>query len=291
MKRFIARYFNTRAIALEDRGSTDRAIDSYRRAARWDRTWSVPWYNLGLLYKYQRRWTESLEHNRRAVELNANDEGAWWNLGIAATALRNWPVAREAWRACGIDIPDDGPPDLDLGPVPIRLNPDTDGEVVWCRRIDPARAEIWNVPLPESGHRCGDVVLNDGARNGSRFWKGTEVPVFDELEIFESSFKGTFVIELSGISASEAETLVDQAQAAGLVAEDWTTNIQQLCKACSEGRVEHDHTDPAESTTRLIGLAAPSEASARHFIDTALGSLPDVDVERIECAITPLPEH
>jgi hypothetical protein len=84
------------------------------------------------------------------------------------------------------------------------------------------------------------------------------------------------VMTPTSLSASQAETLIDRAHAAGLVAEDWTANIQPLCKACSEGRVEHDHTGSTESTTRLIGLAARSESTAKHFIDTALGSLPNV---------------
>lgn len=88
--------------------------------------------------------------HRRAVELDSSDEAAWWNLGIAATALGEWREARTAWRACGIEIPEgDGPPDLDFGLVPVRLDPAGCGEVVWCRRIDPARAVIRNVPLPE----------------------------------------------------------------------------------------------------------------------------------------------
>ncbi len=139
-----------RGIALEERGESARAEENYRRAIRWDRRWSVPWYNLGLLYKGQGNWPESLRHNRRAVELDSSDEAAWWNLGIAATALGEWREARAAWRACGIEIPEgDGPPDLDFGLVPIRLDPAGCGEVVWCRRIDPARAVIRNVPLPE----------------------------------------------------------------------------------------------------------------------------------------------
>jgi hypothetical protein len=48
----------------------------------------VPWFNLGLPYKRQRRWEVSLRFNRKATELAADDQAGWCNLGIAATALR-----------------------------------------------------------------------------------------------------------------------------------------------------------------------------------------------------------
>jgi tetratricopeptide (TPR) repeat protein len=137
--RFIANFYNSVGNQLDEEGDQTRAMKAYRRAIKWDHRWSVPWYNLGLLFKRRREWHESLTHNERAVELDPSDEAAWWNLGIAATALGTWSRARDAWRACGIDVPDgDGPLEMDFGQVPIRLNPDTTAEVVWCRRIDPA---------------------------------------------------------------------------------------------------------------------------------------------------------
>jgi tetratricopeptide (TPR) repeat protein len=97
----------------------------------------VPWYNLGLVRKHQRRWPESLSCNLRAAALDPTDEAAWWNAGIAATALGEWATARRAWAAFGIELPpDDGEITMRLGPTPIRLNADGNGEVVWCARID-----------------------------------------------------------------------------------------------------------------------------------------------------------
>jgi tetratricopeptide (TPR) repeat protein len=103
---FIADWLNTRGMAAHDRGHRDKAIASYRRAARWDPEWSVPWYNLGLLAKYEHDWPASLAHNQQAVKIDPSNEAAWWNLGIAATALANWSEARRAWKAYGIDIPE-----------------------------------------------------------------------------------------------------------------------------------------------------------------------------------------
>ncbi len=42
---------------------------------------------------------------------------------------------------------------MDLGPAPVRLAPDGHAEVVWGRRIDPARIVVVNVPTPDSGQK------------------------------------------------------------------------------------------------------------------------------------------
>jgi hypothetical protein len=288
--RLIANIYNSRGIRLEEAGDEAAAIRAYRQAIKWDRRWSVPWFNLGLMFKRRGRWHESLTHNERAVELNPSDEGAWWNLGIAATGLGNWQRAREAWKSCGIDVPDgEGPPEMDFGTTPIRLNPSIDAEVVWCKRIDPARAVILSVPLPESAHRCGDVVLHDGARNGSRVFHGVEVPVFDELQLLQPSPLGTFIIRLAGVTASEAEELTQAAAVAGVEAEDWTANIQSLCKNCSEGKVDHAHGPVEDSTNRIIGIAATSDAAIRSVIEPLIEAVPSAVIETIDCALPPLP--
>src|SRR5262249_40889416 len=143
-----AMFQNETANRLNDSGQIDQAIAAYQKAIEIDGSWPIPWYNIGLIYKTQRKWMKSLQFNRRAVELDPTQTDAWWNRGIAATALSRWSEAREAWTACGIHVPaGDGPIEMELGPVPIRLNPDSDGEVIWTRRIDPARAIILNVPL------------------------------------------------------------------------------------------------------------------------------------------------
>jgi hypothetical protein len=288
--RFVASIHNSRAIDLEENGDISGAIEAYRRAIKWDRKWSVPWYNLGLLFKRQHDWHESFEHNAKAVELNPSDEAAWWNIGIAATALGRWSRARHAWRACGIDVPDgDGPIEMQLGPVPIRLNPDAEAEVVWCTRIDPARAIIWDVPLPQSGHRCGDLVLHDGARNGSRVSGGVEVPVFDELVLLQPSSLGTFVVTIAGLTSVEAERIVEQGAERKLEIEDWSTQIQWLCRACSEGTVQHTHEDTMVVSERRLGVAASSELEVRNFIANMLELSPGAVFQSVECAIAPSP--
>ncbi len=242
---------------LSDKGWYVEAEKAYRDAAASAPAWSVPWYNLGLMQKYRGEWAASMECNLRATELAPSDEAAWWNLGIAATALGDWKQARLAWSQCGISVPEgDGPLEMALGPVPIRLNARADAEVVWATRIDPARAVVQSIPLPNSGHRWRDLVLHDGAANGHRMLRGREVPVFDALQLLQASPYRTFVVEVhAGLETIEMLSAV--AHEMGGAAEDWSMNTRILCKACSEGRPGHlhdvDHSSPAHPSA---GVAA-----------------------------------
>jgi len=265
-----AEEFDALARGLQDRGRLREAVRMYRKAARVDPTWSVPLYNLGLLFKRQRRWKESLTYNRRAAAVDPHNEAAWWNLGIAATALRRWQVARAAWRGFGIAVPDGrGPLDFPCGFTPIRLNPDGEAEVVWAYRLDPARASLASIPLPESGHRWHDVVLNDGAPNGYRRFEGREYPVFDELTLLERSRFRTYVARVK--MPNRRKHVEDLARQAGELegnAEDWSTSTVIICKACSEGRPHevHDTERAPRDGFHLIGIAARNRAHATEIL-------------------------
>ena len=281
---------NEKAIKLEERGHIAEAVKYYQKAIKLSPAWSVPWYNLGLLRKRQHNWQESLRCNQKAVALDPEDQDAWWNLGIAATALEDWAEARRAWKGFGVEIPDgEGPIEMDFGPTPIRINPDDTAEVVWCRRIDPARAVVDCVPLPQSEHRFGDLLLHDGAPNGFRKIDGQEVPVFDELQLLIPSEYGTFEIIVEGVRSEDVEALVEQAYERGLAAEDWSANIRMLCKACSEGRPDGgEHTHDADQTSyRRIGFAALSEIQANEVLQSWLAAKPQAKIEEIICLIEP----
>ena len=121
--------------------------------------------------------------------------GTTWNAGIAATALGRWERARAAWASVGITMPPgDGPVEMRIGPTPVRVSPAENPEVVWCDRIDPCRAIIQSVPLPESDRRYGDLLLHDGEARGRRQSGNQSVPVFDELDVLERSAYGTWEI-------------------------------------------------------------------------------------------------
>jgi hypothetical protein len=229
---------------------------------------AAPWFNRGLVAKFQRRWADCRAFNARAVELDPRHEGALWNLGIAATALGDWETARRAWSGYGINLPaGTGPIEMNLGAVPIRITPLKTPEVVWCRRIDPARAIVRSVPTPESGRGFGDLLLHDGEPRGKRLHGEREVSVFDELELLAPGPLSTFVADVVAPADADVEALV-AASGGDFAAEDWTSSLQMLCKQCSEGS-PHDHEphpEPEWKPEREIGVAALDEAAARALL-------------------------
>jgi hypothetical protein len=256
-----------------DAGEWDAALSLYRQAVGRAPAFEPAWFNMGLVYKWRRQWDQALDCNERAAALaGAEGDPAWWNLGIAATALRRWDAARNAWRRFGIQVPDGtGELQMDLGPSPVRLDPDGRAEVVWGRRLDPARIVVLNVPTPLSGHRWGDVVLHDGAPNGERSAGGRVYGVFDELERWQPSLIPTLAVQVTVAGETDAHALTDLFDQAGYAAEDWTANIRQICKQCSEGRpaADHEHPAPPFAAERRFGLAAPADQATRLLEDWA----------------------
>jgi hypothetical protein len=147
---------------------------------------------------------------------------------------------------------------MDRGAVPVRHNPEGTGEVVWGRRIDPARAVILNVPLPESGFRFGDIVLHDGEPVGERTSSGRTYPVFNVLQRWETSALPTCQVNVVAPGPSDADDLETLFTDEQLGAEDWTGRIRHLCKQCSEGS-PHEHTGSSDGpwqTDRQFGIGA-----------------------------------
>jgi hypothetical protein len=242
-----------------DSGDTDAAITRFEQVLALDEADANAWFNLGLAYKLRRDWSNAARCNRRAAELDPSMPEASWNLGVAATAQRDWATARWAWRNIGIDPgTGDGAPDLRLGPSPIRL---VNGEVVWGDRVDPCRARLANVPLPESGHRWGDLVLHDVVPNGERQGWGKTWAVFDELIVMEKGEFLTLVCEVIVPTEADHAALQDPFASHDLGAEDWTSSVRWLCETCSLGS-PHEHTGsgsvvPVWLATRRYGFAGP----------------------------------
>jgi hypothetical protein len=274
-----AQELNDQGLRLADEGDTSGAEAAYLGAVALDPEWSAPVYNLGLLYKYKGDWHRSLEYNRKATELNPDDEASWWNLGIAATALGEWSEARRAWSACGMNPPPgDGAPDFGWGMTPVRLEPNGDGEVVWARRIDPARALIGSVPLPTSPYRWRDIVLTDGAEEGQRIIEGRVYSVFNALQLLSPSAFQTFVVELGTDNEGAITALGELAMADEMGAEYWGKSTQILCKACSLGLPDgHSHHDGAPANPHF-GLAARDEGQVRTLLDRWLETTPVADM-------------
>ena len=254
---------------LLEKGDHLAAEQKFIKATKQAPNWDAPWYNLGLVYKRLRKWEQSFECNDRATRLEPKNEGAWWNLGIAATALSNWRAARFAWTNFGIELPNgEGPIEMNLGFTPIRLNPETSGEVVWCDRIDPARAIIRNVPFPTSNHRFGDLILHDGEPNGYRQFRGHEVPVFDELELIEPSHFATFEVVIEASNSQDRESLLDLSNERAVILENWS-KVRMLCHLCSKGRPHSEHEPQADENGPLVryGVSAKEESEVRTLFD------------------------
>ena len=223
-------------------------------------------YNLGLAAKYEGDWQESFRQNKRADQLRPGDEATLWNLGIAATVVGDWEEARRAWVGCGIKV-DDGPGEViaACGRACVRLNPAGSAEVVWGDRVDPARIRVLNVPLASSDRRYGDVVINDGAPEGTRVSNGEEYPVFDELAMWKMSAHSTYEVELVAPSESAMERLEDMCREKDMWVEDWGT-VRSLCAECSRGNPgEHDCTSLPIGKSKF-GFAAKSEVGLRELL-------------------------
>ena len=261
MKRFLSRFdadavFEAARSAL-DEGRLDDAEAKFQDIVRSGEVGPATWFNLGLIHKFRHDWAAARDANLRCLDLEPGNHEATWNLGVVATALRDWSTARNAWRDLNIDVgTGDGAPETDLGPAPVRLNADSDGggEVVWGTRIDPCRVRIDSVPLPESGHRWGDIVLHDVVPRGQRLFNGRALSVFDELERMEPCEAATHVGEVAWASQDDEDALHTELAARNLGGEDWSTSIQMICSACSLSDAQgHEHD----------GVAAPQVAVHR----------------------------
>ncbi len=250
-------------------GDEKGALRSYKKAIQLDPERPETLYNIGLIYKYRRQWQRSLDFNARAYRLDPQDEPTRWNLAIAATALRDWAAARRAWRDNGLEIEGEGPIELDFGATPIRLNPEGAAEVVWGRRVDPVRARIESVPLPESGFRCQDVVLHDGAAVGYRVVGEAKFPVFNVLELFEASDYSTYRAVVEAPDGDSTADLEQAAADAGIFFEDWTESLRTICAQCSEGTPHEDHDRDLEHVwvpERRLGLASTTGEAVRRLL-------------------------
>ena len=199
---------------------------------------------------------------------------------------RDWASAHWAWARClGIDVGDGDVPTADFGLCPVRLNPDADAEVVWGVRIDPCRARLESVPLPESGHRWHDVVLHDVVPRGQRVLNGHPRSVFDELLRMDPSSEATHVLVLIAPAEADRDSLAEALTSAGLGVEDWTELIQILCATCSLADA-HEHADDGEVVTiwshrRRLGVAGPT-GRVEELVDAWRHAVPIGTVESVD---------
>ncbi len=248
-----------KALEFEHQNKEDEAIQVYEEIIKDCNDWAIPFYNLGLIYKYRGDWAKSFTFNKEATKINNDYKEAWWNLGIAATALKEWSEAKKAWEGFGLNVQlEDGEVKMDIGFTPIRID---SNEVVWAERICPARARIDNVPTLDSSKNYGDIILNDGAPNGYRLINGHKYSVFDELEVFSKSDYKKIAISVEIKNEYALKKLEEKCTNNDIGFENWTESVRIICKQCSEGipHEEHDHVPNPNQSKFNIGLATKNE--------------------------------
>lgn len=185
-------------------------------------------YHYAVICKFENQWQEAklafekakAQHDHPAIE---------WNLGIVAVAQRDWLNARKIWQKLGIALPQ-GEGDyaqsgqlcairlpmqvLNQNQTNQNLNQATQenldlkelrehleieqkrqqmkSEVLWGRRLCPARVEITSIPYYHQSYQCGDIVLVDGAQNGETIYQGEKWPIVDVLGKFQPALGQTF---------------------------------------------------------------------------------------------------
>lgn len=232
----------------------------------------VWWYDAALAHKFLRNWAKAYELGREAAARAPRGTGdpAYWNLGIAATIQRDWTVARDAWTGFGIELPDgEGPIEAAFGPACVRLDTDGTREVVWIQRLCPTRGKVVNVPVT-GGRRYGEIVVHDGEPKGQRIFGGVEVPVFDELLLFEPSELPTLEVTVAAADVDDLKALLTLFTDHDLGAEP-ASGVRTLCACCSEGT--HEQQDTMASGAQQVSLAAP-EDEARRLLDRWAGETP-----------------
>ena len=211
-------------VEYDRRGDVYNAVKLCKRLARLAPDWSVPFAFLSRTYRSRTEWRPTLHYCLRAVEHNNFDENLWETLGIAATALGEWEIARYAWNQLGFHFkPSAEALHLDLGIVPVRLNPATQPEIVAARRIDPVRASIEGIPQPSSGRRYKDLILVENRPNPSSFYQQSKkLPIHDELQLLKSSNWQTFSVLLHTSVQADVDTLANLCLSANLGFDNWS---------------------------------------------------------------------
>jgi len=269
---------NAVACELADERRYAEAIPHSVHATELEPNWWAPWANLGVQYKHVGEFPACLRACLRAWELDAHraGTGTLWNLAVAATALGDWQRARWAWKECGVPVPDGvGPIEMRIGITPIRVNVNVAPEVVWTKRIDPARAIIESIPFPSSGRRYRDLLLHDGEPRGHRTYGGQRLSVFNELALLEASPYATWRVYVEAPAAGDVESLLRACRDIDGALEDWTSSREVFCKKCSEGVPHERHetvertAEPVWLTRREIAVAARDEGALTPIRDWA----------------------
>lgn len=217
------------ALAYDRAGDAYNAVKLYKKLVKLAPDWSLPYHFLSIFYRERNEWKPSYHYSRKATENNPEDKTAWHILATAATALRRWQTARQAWNKLGFDFrKTDKALNLDLGLIPVCINPKIKPEIVWARQIDPARARIESIPQPASGRRYREEILIDNHSVAYRYVRGKRVPVYEELEKIHYSPYATYAVILETGDTRAADILDKLCADAEVGFDNWSNAVRQF---------------------------------------------------------------
>ena len=221
-------------------------------------------FNLGVVQKLAGEWA-ACRDSFRAVLRHHDERSAVWNLGIACTALGDWAGARAAWTALGFDLP---PGEGDFAApgevVAIALPSPGGSEVVWGRRLCPARAELRTLPFLSDFGNFGDVLLLDGVAAGEvAYPDGQWGPVLPALAVLVARGSATLVAEAPASPRGRVaiERAAELLNGRGWPAADWTALLGNerlvLAVGAVPPRTEAEAAAALAEVTSGLGLGAP----------------------------------
>ena len=201
-------------------------------------------FHLMICAKLRGAWDEASDWLAKLDEVRAlgqseTDPAIEWNRGLLAVARERWGEARRAWERVGFTFPAD---DSDASQKessdyahpgelsPIRLKNDLASveasqgqlprsEVVWGRRIGPARVELTALPYYHPVYRCGDIVLIDGVQEGKVDFNGQDYPISPALAVWARSPGET--LRFYGAHTRLKQTMVLESLAQSLGEKGW----------------------------------------------------------------------
>jgi len=217
------------ALAYDRAGDAYNAVKLYKKVVRLAPHWSLPYHFLSLFYRQRNEWKPSFHYSQKATETNPEDKTAWHILATSATALRRWQIARKAWNELGFEFRQTNKIlDLDLGLIPVCINPKTKPEIIWARQIDPARAQIESIPQPASGRRYKEIILIDNQPVAHRRLRDKRVPIWEELESIRLSAYDTYAVILETDEKSKVDILDKLCFDAEIGFDNWSKATRQF---------------------------------------------------------------
>ncbi|MBX3270020.1 MAG: hypothetical protein KF729_07145 [Sandaracinaceae bacterium] len=255
-------------------------------------------FDLGLVHKRARDWPAALDANRRARALAGDaHRGVLFNLALAATAVGEGALARDAWRAVGIDADarEGALPFVEgLPPAEVRLPTRGDDaaveatlpaesagfEIVWVQPLSPCHGVVRSPTHREAVADFGDVILFDPAPVAVVARDGEPTPRFAFLGRLRAGDERRFRFLALEQEAGQVRRLAD-ALPDGVILYPHAERVEMVCPRCAAGDryTKHDHLPPEAHRVvfgKLLAPGAQDLAALRDAIERAAKAQPGV---------------